>query len=59
MTTYQERYPDRRPGLAAAAAAFGLERGTARPAAVEDAVLVAGLYRALTQTNGEPPPLTP
>ena len=55
MTTYRERYPDRRLGLAAAATAFGLERGSGRPAAVEDAVLVAGLYQALTQPSGEQP----
>ena len=48
MTVYKERYPDRRLGLGAAAAAFGLERGSGRPAAVEDAFLVASLYRALT-----------
>lgn len=68
MTTYKERYPDRRLGLAAAAAAFGLERGSARPAAVEDAMLVARLYQALTGSgrlaNGEQrhdqrPPLAP
>jgi DNA polymerase-3 subunit epsilon len=57
MTVYKERYPDRRLGLAAAAAAFGLERGSARPAAVEDAVLVAGLYQALTA--GSTPSVTP
>ena len=63
MTTYKERYPDRRPGLAAAAAAFGLERGSSRPTAVEDAVLVAGLYQALTAGGtpaaGERPPVKP
>ena len=51
MTTYGERYPDCRLGLAAAAAAFGLERGSGRPAAVEDAILVAGLYRALAGSS--------
>lgn len=63
MTTYKERYPDRRLGLAAAAASFGLERGSARPAAVEDAILVAGLYQALalgsTQADRERSSLTP
>ena len=48
MTTYKERYPDRRLGLAAAAAALGLERGIGHPASVEDAILVAGLHQALT-----------
>jgi DNA polymerase-3 subunit epsilon len=56
MTTYKERYPDRRLGLAAAAAAFGLERGSARPAAVEDAMLVAGLYQALKAGRGAASP---
>ena len=69
MTTYKERYPDRRLGLAAAAGALGLERGSGHPASVEDAILVAGLYQALTgsgtQANDErlppadqPPPPT-
>ena len=59
MTTYKERYPDRRPGLAAAAGALGVERGSGRSAAIEDAILVACLYQALTsgpQLSGERPP---
>jgi DNA polymerase III epsilon subunit family exonuclease len=48
MTTYKERNPDHRLGLAAAAAALGLERGSGHPTSVEDAILVAGLYQALT-----------
>ena len=52
MTAYKERYPDRRLGLAAAAAALGLERGRGRIAAVEDALLVAGLYQTLTGRSG-------
>jgi len=63
MTTYKERYPDRRLALVAAATTFGLERGSARPAAVEDALLVAGLYQALkargTPAAGERPTVTP
>jgi DNA polymerase-3 subunit epsilon len=48
MTVYRERYPDRRLGLAAAAAELGLDRGSGRPGPVEDAILVAGLYQTLT-----------